>query len=184
MLFVCPEGCQQDIGMTRSKELHRCEPHGLVLKYAKPLVQKEASVSRYEKPSKQRKPLKRGKGFAASKAQREKVKGLSCVGCGRAASDFWSIDAAHLTHRGVGGCQTDPLCVIPLCRLGATARGCHPAFDRGELDLLPRLVDGGYFPEMAHAIEAHHLSPLTVLERLTGETWMPLESQNTRETVG
>jgi hypothetical protein len=37
MLFICPSGCSVDIGMTRSKQLHRCDVHGEVLSYGKPL---------------------------------------------------------------------------------------------------------------------------------------------------
>lgn len=116
--------------------------------------------------------LKQGKGFAASPAQREKVKGLVCVNCGRARGEYLAIDSAHLTARGMGGCG-DPRCVIPLCREGG-GKGCHRLFDEGKLDILSLLVERGYFAEMAHAVEAHQLSPLTVVKNTTGLEYGPV----------
>ncbi len=121
--------------------------------------------------------LNRGRGFAVAPAQRAKVKLLACVGCGRQVDPEeggpWKIDPAHLVPRSAGGCG-DQLCVIPLCRnVFNPDLGCHRPYDLGELDIHGKLVDCGYFAEMAHAIEAHHLSPLTLVQRLTGETYMP-----------
>jgi hypothetical protein len=115
--------------------------------------------------------LKQGRGFGCTYAQREKVRGLPCVGCGKGASEYRAIDPAHLWPKGMGGCD-DPLCVIPLCRdIGG---GCHRLFDLGELDLLPKLIARKYFPELAHATTAHELGPLSLLERTTGITWQPV----------
>ena len=109
-----------------------------------------------------RRSLKRGRGFAVAKAQRDKVKLLPCAYCGRDGDDLYVlIDPAHLWPRGKGGCD-DPLCVVPLCREH------HQAFDLGSLELLPSLVSRGYFPEMAHAI-THGVSPTELVRRLTTE---------------
>lgn len=90
--------------------------------------------------------------------------GGACRGCGKTASRYRIIDAAHVTPRGVGGCD-DPLCCVPLCR---TANGgCHRAYDDGELDLLPKLA----FDEQAHA--AGHLGLLGALRRTTGDRYEP-----------
>lgn len=169
--------CESDIGMSRAKVPHYCD-HGSLLVYVHGLSDKTKDPPGARG---KRSTLKRGRGFAASKAQREKVKGLPCVGCGTAdGEEFFDggepvrCDPAHLWPRGMGGCD-DAQCVIPLCR------ACHRAFDEGKLDLLPRLIDGKFFPEMAHAIEAHELSPLTLLERLTGQEWSP--PQTNKEVV-
>jgi hypothetical protein len=79
---------------------------------------------------------------------------------------------AHLTSRGMGGCA-DPRCVIPLCREGG-GQGCHRLFDEGKLDILSLLVERGYFAELAHATEAHQLSPLTVVKNTTGLEYGPV----------
>lgn len=119
--------------------------------------------------------LNPGRGFAVAPAQRKKVKGLVCVGCGREVEPEdpnWTIDPAHLLPRGVGGCDSD-LCVIPLCRhLFHPELGYHRAYDAGNLDIHGKLVEHGYFKEMAHAIEAHQLSPLTLAQRLTGDLFV------------
>jgi hypothetical protein len=121
--------------------------------------------------------LNRGRGMAAAPAQQRKVRGLACVGCGRiiepdSATGGWVIDAAHVLSRAAGGCA-DPLCTIPLCRNEYTQQGCHPDYDAERLDIHGKLVDRGYFKEMAHVIEAHAVSPLTLVNRLTGEEHKP-----------
>lgn len=115
--------------------------------------------------------LNPGKGFAVAKQQRVKLKGLVCVGCGRDVEDDpnWTLDPAHLWPRRFGGC-TSELCVVPLCRhLHLPDVGCHPLYDAGKLDIHGKLVDRGYWGEMAHVVEAHEVSPLTLVNRLTGE---------------
>jgi hypothetical protein len=133
--------------------------------------QTEAELSRKDGST-----LNPGRGFAASDAQREKVKLLVCLGCGREVDpddgqSLWTIDPAHLLPRSSGGCD-DPLCVIPLCRHVPTGKGCHRDYDRYELDLHPMLARGGYEAELAHAM-SHGLSPLELVREVTGEFWVP-----------
>jgi hypothetical protein len=136
----------------------------------KPLRQvsekRQAEEDSGARPQRRGSTMKRGRGFECTPAQREKVKGLPCVNCGHGedfdldtTSDF-RVDPAHLWPRGKGGCD-DPLCVIPLCRT------CHQLFDEGRLELLPKLIDKGYWVEMAHPISEHEVSPFTLTERLT-----------------
>ena len=79
-------------------------------------------------------------GFAASKAQRQKVRFSLCVFCGRGPG----CDPAHVIDRSLGGCD-DPLCVVPACR------DCHRAYDQGQLDALPAF-ESLCRPELAHAL--------------------------------
>jgi 5-methylcytosine-specific restriction endonuclease McrA len=66
------------------------------------------------------------------------VAGQACLVCQRRP-----IDPAHLVPRSLGGCD-EANCCVPLCR------SCHRAYDRGELDLLPRL-EPRFRAELAHA---------------------------------
>lgn len=138
-----PCGCERTIGMSRSKERHECE-HGNLLVYTKALgsgpngSSSSASIS------------------PASEAQRSKVRGAVSI-----ISAKGPCDPAHLWDRRLGGCD-DPLCVVPLTRLE------HRDFEEKRLDILPALIAGGYFAEMAHVIVAHEVSPKRLLERLTG----------------
>lgn len=108
--------------------------------------------------------LNPGKGFQASPAQRAKVKLLPCLACGY-GSDFpdeTGVDPAHLWPRGKGGCDHVD-CVIPLCR------SCHRAFDRGELDLTPKLAASeGWAKEQAHPILCHGVTVVELVRRLAG----------------
>lgn len=79
--------------------------------------------------------------FAASRAQREAVKGKDCAYCGRPG-----VDPAHIIDRSLGGCE-DRLCVLPICR------SCHRAYDEGQLNLLPLVK--GYYPEQWQHAVAH-----------------------------
>lgn len=65
------------------------------------------------------------------------------------------------------GCD-HPDCVIALCRVH------HEAFDRSELDLLPHLSGAGFERELAH-MQAHYSDPYSVLRRLSGREWRPIE---------
>lgn len=85
-------------------------------------------------------------------------------------------DPAHLWPRGLGGCD-DPLCVVPLTRAE------HRAFDEGRLDLLPYLIAGGRWAEIAHMIDAHHADPVSVLQRLTGQRWAPTRTMLAEEAA-
>ena len=112
--------------------------------------------------------LKRTNGFAASQAQRDKVRGLVCVGCGREAGGGWAIDPMHVWPRGKGGCDS-PDCVLPGCRHEATGDGCHRAFDQGELSLLERLAESeAWAVEQAHPILKHGVGLVELVRRLSG----------------
>lgn len=102
----------------------------------------------------------------AAPAQRARVLGDACRGCGKLANRYRAIDPAHITDRAQGGCN-DPLCCVPLCRT-ATGGGCHRAYDEGKLDLLPKLAHD----EQAHA--AGHLGLLGALRRTTGDRYEPV----------
>lgn len=174
MIYVCAAGCEKEVGMS-GKHPGICRRHELPFYYLAGLKRttplQRTSEKRKPQARKQGSTLKRGRGFAVAPPQREKVRGLPCVGCGKEASDYVAIDPAHLWPQGQGGCD-DPLCVIPLCR--HFEGGCHRLYDEGRLDLLAKLIDRGYFAELAHAIEAHQLSPLTLLEHTTGMEWGPV----------
>lgn len=146
---------------------------GVGPKPRKPLAQKSAKRQAEEDSGarpKQRGTLKPGKGFSASKAQRDKVRLLPCVGCGHGDDGFGfqeetGVDPAHLWPRGKGGCD-HPDCVLPLCRT------CHRLFDQGELDLLPRLAGTeAWAKEQAHPILAHGVSPVELVRRLSGGSY-------------
>ena len=110
-------------------------------------------------PPKRRTPLRSVPVAPASPEQRAKVAGRACISCGSRRR----IDPAHITARSRGGCD-HPDCVVPLCR------ACHRAFDRGELDLLPKL-EPGFRAELAHALT--HLPLVALLRRVTGVRWAP-----------
>lgn len=100
-------------------------------------------------------------GFSASKAQQDKVRHeLSIV------SRQPGCDPAHVWPRGRGGCD-HPDCVIPLTRAE------HDAFDAGRLSVLETMVARGMWAELAHPILCHKVSPLTLVERLTGRPHVP-----------
>lgn len=102
----------------------------------------------------------------ASKEQRAKVKGALCIVCGPFTIVMDDpIDAAHLCARARGGCD-DPLCVVPLCRFH------HQMFDEGKRDLLPCLVPR-FVPELQHALDHYHGDLIALLQRLTGERYVP-----------
>jgi hypothetical protein len=97
--------------------------------------------------------MKYGTGFAASKAQRAKVRHETCAMCGIGTN----CDPAHLTARAQGGCD-DPDCVIALCR------PCHRAFDERGLSLESLLAMPRYAAERAHM--ASHMSFARCIQRL------------------
>jgi hypothetical protein len=139
-------------------------------------LKRQQEIDAGERP-RQSSTLKPGRGFSVAPAQRAKVKLLVCLGCGREVDPDtvgeWIIDPAHLVPRGKGGCD-DELCVIPLCRHRyIVGEGCHPAYDRNELDLHPRLAMGGYEKEIAHAIEVHGFTLLELVRQVTGEPYVP-----------
>lgn len=104
---------------------------------------------------------RRGGISPASEAQREKVRGRSCLRCVRGERDGVKVDPAHVIPRGMGGCD-DALCVVPLCR------ECHRAYDDGDLDLLPYL-EPRWRREVGHAVE--HVGLVAALGRVTNARW-------------
>jgi hypothetical protein len=172
MDLVAKCGCVKTVPMT-DRQLHRCPDHDEIfvhssaLKPRKPLrrVSEKSQTAARRRGS----TLKQGRGFAVTKAQREKTMGLPCVGCGEADTfevEAGHTDPAHLWPRGLGGCDS-PDCVIPLCRT------CHRRLDdpSAAFDLLPALVDRGYWVELAHPILCHEVSLTPLLERVTGREW-------------
>ncbi len=138
---------------------------------AKVSPKRQAEEDAGTRPRRHGSTLNPGRGFSVAKPQRVKLKGLVCVGCGRDVEDDpnWTLDPAHLWPRRFGGCD-HVLCVAPLCRhVYQPDQGCHPLYDAGKLDIHGKLVDRGYWKEMAHVIEVHEVSPLTLVNRLTGE---------------
>jgi hypothetical protein len=97
----------------------------------------------------------------ASPEQRAKVRGAVSI-----VSAEGPCDPAHLWPRGMGGCD-HPDCVIPLTRAE------HRDFDLGFLDLLPHLIAQGCWVELAHAVLAHHVDPIALLHRTTGDRYIP-----------
>lgn len=102
--------------------------------------------------------LRPGRGFAASPAQREAVRGRPCLVCAGEP-----VDPAHVVARSLGGCN-HPDCVAPLCRR------CHSAYDQGRLDLLPHL-EPAFRVQLAHAVS--HLGVLGALRRISGPGFHP-----------
>lgn len=100
----------------------------------------------------------------AHQSQRDKVRGESSIVSGQQP-----CDPAHITSRAHGGCDS-PLCVIPLTREE------HRLFDLGKLDVLGDMVARGMWAELAHAIEAHHVDPIALVNRLTGDRYVPERS--------
>lgn len=116
-----------------------------------------------ERPAK-RQTLKRAPISPASPEQRSKVKGEPCVRCGF-TTEGMPVDPAHLCARGQGGCD-DPLCVVPLCRT------CHQELDSGGLSILEYLV-GRFVPELEHALGHYEGNLIGLLQRLTGDRYVP-----------
>jgi hypothetical protein len=128
----------------------RCDCGAMRSTFRKPTGEQWSTL----KPSK--------KGFAASDAQREKVADAPSI-----ISAVGPCDPMHIWDRRLGGCD-DPLCVVP------ATRAEHNAYERKELDILPALIAGGYFAELAHVIEKHQVSPTRLLEQLTGQRFGPI----------
>ena len=144
----------------RSGRLHRREPLGRRGRLGR------RTALRRSGPPVRRTPLRWAPFSPASEEQRAKVEGRPCIACGRRP-----VDPAHLVPRSLGGCD-DPDCVVPLCRR------CHRSYDRGELDLLPRL-EPGHRVELQHALG--HMPLVRLIERVTGERWSPTEDGNEAE---
>jgi hypothetical protein len=113
-------------------------------------------------------PSKRPRAISeASPAQRLKRNGMPSIVSGATEG----LDAAHLAPRGFrGGCD-DPLCTVSLTRAE------HRAFDSGALDILPHLIAHELFDEIAHAVLHYRGDLIALLERLTGERWVPAREE-------
>jgi len=99
-------------------------------------------------------------GFEVSSAQRKKIKGMRCLYCGAEAPD-----PAHVWQRSRGGCD-HPDCVVPLCR------ECHDRYDERlspRIDILPQLISGRFWVELAHPTLEHRVSPTALVARLCGK---------------
>lgn len=107
-----------------------------------------------------RSSLRRSNGFAASTAQRVKVRDLGCVVCGEERPDPHHLIDRSLTSEG----QDDPLAVVPLCR------NCHRRHHDEGTSILEYL-EPRYRLEVAFAVERVGL--LMALQKITGERWEP-----------
>jgi len=115
-------------------------------------------------PGPKRTTPKRGRGFAASEAQRQKIHAHAvCVVCGRDAFEV-RIDPAHVVSR-THSPEESPLDVVPMCRAH------HDEYDLDRtLDLLPYL-EPHHREELAQAVRRVGL--LTALQRITNQRWRP-----------
>jgi hypothetical protein len=166
-----PSGCcEKDIGSSRAHIPHYCE-HKELYVYTKQIKRsaplRRVSEKRMGEVRHRGSTLKQGKGFAVTKAQRDKVRDQYCLSCGRDPAEA-KIDPAHLWPRGMGGCDAAD-CVVPLCR------DCHRLYDAHKLDLLPALLAGGFWTELAHPTAAHEVSPTVLVERLTSQRYVPVD---------
>lgn len=126
-------------------------------------LKSDAAVTReWQARSRRKSPSKPRAVSPASKEQRAKLVGRSCIVTG----DREGLTPAHLCDRSLGGCDS-PLCVVPL------RADVHRAYDDHALDLLPYLEAHGLREEIAHAVM--HLGLIGAMERLTGESWRPVE---------
>src|SRR4051812_45379530 len=109
MLYVCPQGCKTDVGMSKPRPT-TCEKYGSPYRYTKALKsttdlkpnsdRRQAEEEGGARPKQRGNGLKRGRGFQASPEQQAKVKGCVCVSCKR---DYYEegaeIQAAHVYPR-------------------------------------------------------------------------------------
>lgn len=116
-------------------------------------------------PLKASAPKLRRRGISpASVEQKAKVKRIGyCLVSG----DTQGLTPAHLWPRGQGGCDHED-CIVVL------QYEEHRLFDEGKLDLLPHLIAHQCWVELAHMVAAHHVDPIHMVERLTGERWAPI----------
>jgi hypothetical protein len=164
-----------DVGMSKPRP-GECPGHGS-FRYEKvlerggpmrPVSQKRQAEEEAGTRKKSRgSTLKPSNGFAASPAQRAKVKGLPCLACRQEAK----CDPAHVWRQAMGGCDHVD-CVVPLCR------SCHRAFDQGELDLLPILAGSeSWAKEQAHPIAEHGVGLVELVKRLGGNQTEVVEAK-------
>lgn len=135
----------------------------------------------FEKPGtgsqrpRRRAELKRGRGFATSKAQQDKVRNLPCVVCGLDRHET-EIHPAHVCPRRLASCECAEG-VVPLCSKH------HRLYDDKRLDLLPHLVNRGYRAELVHAVVAHDAPIRELLQQVTGVRWEPVSESARAEGV-
>jgi hypothetical protein len=109
---------------------------------------------------------KRKRSLGASTAQVAKRRRLgACIVTGATEG----IDSAHLWDRSLGGCDSKH-CVVPL------RRDIHEAYDRHEFDLLPYLIAHGCVTELQHALAHTNGDLIGLLNRLTGDRYVPERS--------
>lgn len=128
--------------MSRARQLHRCEKHGLVLKYVRDLGSKPAS------PTKPRKSLKRTQPKRDWSDARRKVEDeMVCRVCG----GNQDVQAAHVIGRECDEPSVSvfdkqntilyvaPDSIVPLCGQFSPLK-CHVEYDAHALDLLEFLT--------------------------------------------
>jgi hypothetical protein len=99
----------------------------------------------------------------ATPEQREKVKDLGCVVCGKGP-----CHPMHLIDRSLAPSAGDDVrAVVPGCPLH------HREYDEGGLDLSPYL-EPRWRAELAWAVEAVGL--FAALKRITNRRWTPVET--------
>jgi len=99
-----------------------------------------------------RSPIKKGKGFSVSSAQRAKVKDSVCIVCRQGP-----CDPAHLMRKRTLDKDGDARHIIGLCRAH------HREYDGGRLDLLP--YERMFAEEAGFAVELYGL--VTVVKTLS-----------------
>jgi hypothetical protein len=167
--WICGRGCTEEVTQ-KTGHPGQCKVHGETYRYPKALgangrkpmrsvsPKRELEEATGKRPRQRGSTLKRSSAPETSPAQRKKVRGRPCAGCGREGH----VDPAHVWPRAHGGCL-HPDCVIPLCRT------CHRAFDQGELDLLSRFADSeGWAVEQARPILKHGVGLVELVRRLSG----------------
>lgn len=152
------------IGMkTQRTQARDLKKAGLpVAAIARALEVDEDQVSEWLYPPRAARADRRTRGISeASPEQRAKVKDRVSILGGEGP-----CDPCHIWPRSLGGCD-DPLCVFP------ATREEHRAFDQGHLDVLPALLAHGYVAELQHALGHANGDLLALLERVTGDTYVP-----------
>ncbi len=119
-----------------------------------------------------RSPLKARPVSPASPVQRAKA--TWCVVSGARRDEGFMIDPAHLAARGRGGCN-DSLCTVGL------RRDLHRLFDDGRLDILGWLLAHGLVDEICHALRHYDGDMPGLLQRLTGQRYVPVIEQEAHD---
>lgn len=179
MLYVCGEGCQVEVGMSRERP-GVCAPHGRSFYYAKSLgsngrkplrrvsEKRAAEEAEGKRPRRYASTLNQGNGFAVAPAQRAKVRDLACLVCGRDRHEA-SIEPAHVCARRLAPHCDCPDGVVPLCD------ECHGRYDdqNTSFDLLPALITHERRIEVVHAFLEHGVGLVDLLSHIAGERYLP-----------